>query len=64
MARFEMADGGTLFLDKVGVMPADMQVKFLRVLANKIFNRVGNKKFQDGRAGHRDHERGLRKDYC
>jgi hypothetical protein len=41
-----------------------MQVKFLRVLANKIFNRVGNKKFQDGRAGHRDHERGLRKDYC
>ena len=38
---FEMANGGTLFIDEVGEMPLSMQVKLLRVLQNKRFMRVG-----------------------
>lgn len=45
--RFEMAEGGTLFLDEIGDMPLHMQVKILRVLQEKSFERVGgNKTFQ------------------
>ena len=39
--RFEMADGGTLFLDEVGDIPLTTQVKLLRVLEAKAFERVG-----------------------
>jgi len=37
----EIADGGTLFLDEIGDMPLAIQPKFLRVLENRIFRRVG-----------------------
>jgi sigma-54 specific flagellar transcriptional regulator A len=41
--RFEEADGGTLFLDEIGDMPADMQVKLLRVLEEGCVQRLGGR---------------------
>ena len=39
--RFELADGGTIFLDEIGELPPQMQVKLLRVLQEGTFQRVG-----------------------
>jgi transcriptional regulator with GAF, ATPase, and Fis domain len=42
--RFELADGGTIFLDEIGEMDLSLQVKILRVLQEKEFERVGGAK--------------------
>lgn len=39
--RFEQADGGTIFLDEIGEIPSSAQVKLLRVLQNRNFERIG-----------------------
>lgn len=62
--RFEMAEGGTLFLDEIGDMGLPMQVKLLRVLQERVFERVGGNRSQrcDVRiiaATHRDLERAI-----
>ena len=47
--RFELAHGGTLFLDEVGDIPMAMQVKLLRVLQERRFERVGGNQSDRGR---------------
>jgi DNA-binding NtrC family response regulator len=42
--KIEYAEGGTLFLDELGDIPMDIQVKLLRVIENRVFERVGGNK--------------------
>jgi len=41
IGRFELANGGTIFLDEIGELPIDLQAKFLRVLESQELERVG-----------------------
>lgn len=64
--RFELAEGGTLFLDEIGDMPLPMQVKLLRVLQERTFERVGSNRTQNAdvriiAATHKDLEKMIEK---
>lgn len=42
--KFEIADGGTIFLDEIGEMPLEMQVRLLRVIEEGVVSRIGSSK--------------------
>jgi len=67
IGRFELADGSTIFLDEIGDLPIDVQIKLLRVLEDKQFERLGSSKATrvDVRiiaATHRDLEKRIESD--
>jgi formate hydrogenlyase transcriptional activator len=67
IGRFELADGSTIFLDEIGDLPPDVQVKLLRVLEDRQFERLGSSKATkvDTRiiaATHRDLEKRIEAD--
>ena len=67
IGRFELANGSTIFLDEIGDLPIDVQVKLLRVLEDKQFERLGSSKATrvDTRiiaATHRDLEKRIETD--
>jgi formate hydrogenlyase transcriptional activator len=67
IGRFELADGSTIFLDEIGDLPPDVQVKLLRVLEDKQIERLGSSKATkvDTRiiaATHRDLEKRIEAD--
>ena len=41
LGRFELADGGTIFLDEIGELPTEIQITLLRVLQERVFERIG-----------------------
>lgn len=43
VGKFELAEGGTIFLDEIGDMPFNMQAKLLRILQEREFERIGGK---------------------
>lgn len=47
IGKFELADGGTIFLDEIGEMPLDLQATLLRVVEQKQFMRLGSNKLID-----------------
>lgn len=42
--KFELADGGTIFLDEIGELPLDVQATLLRIIQEKVVNRIGSSK--------------------
>src|SRR3989339_1180575 len=44
LGKFELADGGTIFLDEIGCLPVGMQSKLLRVIESKLLSRLGGEK--------------------
>jgi transcriptional regulator with GAF, ATPase, and Fis domain len=44
VGRFQLADGGTIFLDEIGEIPTDLQSKLLRVLQEGVFERIGEER--------------------
>ena len=47
VGKFELANGGTIFLDEIGDMPLNLQVKLLRVLQERKFARIGSNQLMD-----------------
>ena len=57
LGRFELAEGGTIFLDEIGELPTETQIALLRVLQEHEFERLGgNQADPDQRAGDYRHQ--------